>query len=396
MIILVCFLGITLSVIYFSSYMEVYKRNTSMLKVYAKEYWKNGNPEGKLPAPPPLSSNASDNHTYQLSMFHAIAFSDNGEVITVDNSEKTGITDNYLIKLCAPLINQNKENGVKDNWIYHIEHNGNTTLIVLMDNEVMSDNIATLFRNTIIFSSFAIIIMLFLSIRIASLIVNPLEENHRKQKQFISDAGHELKTPLAVINTNAEVLERASGENKWLDNIKFEIKQMNGLIQQLLELANIENSVLKMDNLNLSKIVTGAALPFECTAFEQNKTLEIKVKDDIYINGNAEKLNNLVSNLIDNAIEYSNENTEVLISLKAEHNTAVLSVINQGDPIPQIEKEALFDRFYRVDKARPRNSSHYGLGLAIVKVIVSDHNGKISVDCINNKVIFTVALPLVL
>ncbi|NTV91039.1 MAG: HAMP domain-containing histidine kinase [Clostridiales bacterium] len=418
------------------------QRNTKMLSVYAEAFWKNGNPEGQQQAPPPPDEAASgqSSHIYQLSTFYSVSFSESGEVLSVDNEDTNGLTDEYLIGLCRRLIELNNGKGLQDSWIYLVENrqDGNLessqsdsqqegaqataqagtqvtaqaaaqagtqataqagtqaqTLVVLMNNEVMSDNMYTLFRNTLLFGGAAILLLILPSFYLAHRIVHPLEEIHQKQKQFVSDASHELKTPIAVISTNAEMLERELGESKWLNNIKYENRQMGELVRQLLELARLEHAAPEMTRLDFSRIVTGSVLPFECVAFEKEITLQTSIPEGIHVYGNAEQLGNLVSNLLDNALEYSPAQKPILVSLKSEHHMAVLTVSNEGESIPESQRKSLFERFYRADVSRTGNSGHYGLGLAIVKAIVTAHNGKISVSCKQNQVIFTVSLPIV-
>lgn len=396
MLVLVVLFAGTLFVIYYTSYREVYHKNMDMLGVYAKLYWQNGNPEGKLEQPslPDAAENMHDDSIYNLSTFYSVAFSDKGDVISVDNNTETRVTDEYLINLCRSLVDDDKNNGVRDTWFYYREHNQDITLIVLINNMAMSDNISTLFHNTLLFGGAAILLLLLPSIYFVHNIVKPLEENYQKQKQFISDASHELKTPIAVIGTNAEMLEREFGESKWLDNIRYETRQMGELVHLLLGLAHTENTIPQMTHLNFGRIVTGSVLPFESMAFEKEQILQLSVQEDVYVFGNEEQLINLVSILLDNALEYSSRQKTISVSLESEHHTAVLTVINEGEAIPDCQRKALFERFYRADAARSTNNGHYGLGLAIVKAIISAHNGKIAVTCKQNQVIFTATLPV--
>lgn len=396
MSVLIFLFGGTLFVIYFSSYMEVYQRNKNMIDVYVKAYWQNGNPEGQMEEPPfpARDSDAHDSHIYNLSTFYSVAFSEAGDVISIDNKAETGMSDEYLIELCQSFLKQGKEYGTKDNWIYCIEQNHNDTLIVLMNNLVLNDNVSTLFHNTVLFGSIAILLLFLPSIYLAHRIVQPLENNVQKQKQFIFDISHELKTPIAVIATNAEMIKRESGESQWLNNIKYENRQMSELVYQLLELARTENTEPKMTHLNFSRIVMGSVLPFECIAYEKKQELQIQLQENIRVLGNEEQLKNVVSLLLDNALEYSPKQKTVMVSLKSVHHTAVLSFINEGEAIPEKQRKALFERFYRGDPTRKGSREHYGLGLAIAKAIVTAHHGKISVACKHNQVIFTVLIPM--
>lgn len=393
-VLVILFTG-TLFTIYLTSYSQVIKKNTDMLAVYAQAYWQNGNPEGVLEKPPAPAGEGGGkgSATTQRSAFYAVAFSSAGDVITVDNDGEIGLGDEALVALCKPILAQGRENGVRGTWIYHVEHQGTTTLVAILNNQALSDNVSTLLKNTAVVGGAAILVLFLLSVYLARRIVRPLEENHRKQKQFVQDASHELKTPIAVISTNAEMLEREVGDSKWLRNITYENKQMGDLVHQLLALARAENVQPTMTRVNLSRIVTGGVLPFECLAFEKEKTLELSVQDEVYAVGNPEQLGNVVAILLDNALSYSPPGGAIQVILGVSQRTALLSVTNDGPEIPEDKRQALFDRFYRGDTARSGADGHYGLGLAIVKAIVAAHQGKVMVACQQQKVTFSVSIP---
>jgi signal transduction histidine kinase len=267
------------------------------------------------------------------------------------------------------------------------------TLVAFMDNTIFEESISTLFEYTLVFGSVAIVIIFFISIYIARRIVKPLEESYKKQKQFISDAGHELKTPVSVVSTNAEMLSREIGENQWLSNIQYENNRMSVLIRQLMELVRTENVTPAMEWVNLSRIVIGEILPFESIAFEKGIELFYDgVASDVFVNGNGAQLGQIVTILLDNAIEYSCARGKICVSLVPKHNKVYLSVTNQGEEIPPEQQKHLFERFYRADFARNTEDNHYGLGLAIAKAIVIAHHGEISVSCKDGLVTFSVGL----
>ena len=239
-----------------------------------------------------------------------------------------------------------------------------------------------------------LVFVFFCSLNLANRIVAPLEESYQKQKQFISDAGHELKTPIAVISANAEMLGRECGESKWLSNINFENERMAGLVSQLLELARTEQTMPVMDEVDFSQTVTGGILPFESVAFEHGLTLDCDIEEGLRLSGNVGQLGQLVSILVDNAIFHAAPETAVTVSLKRERRSAVLSVANEGGEIPPEQREQIFERFYRRDRARSGGSGRYGLGLAIAKAIVLAHKGNISVTCKEGITKFSVSIPM--
>jgi signal transduction histidine kinase len=240
------------------------------------------------------------------------------------------------------------------------------------------------------------IVALYVSLSLTSWIIKPVIESFKKQKQFVADASHELKTPITVIMANAEALENEPNEQKWLNNIKNESERMNELISDLLDMAKSENGNDKEQytNENLSKIVEMSVLTFESLMFEKNIKLNYTIDENINFKCNSNQIKQLIAILIDNAIKHSlSEDGEINISLRKEKANIILDVKNKGKEIPKEEREKIFERFYRADESRNRDSNRYGLGLAIAKNIVINHDGKISVNCSNGYTTFKVILP---
>lgn len=234
-----------------------------------------------------------------------------------------------------------------------------------------------------------------ISLALSKWLVSPVAEGFERQRQFISDAGHELKTPLAVINANADILESEIGPNKWLTYIQTEIRRTSSLINHLLLFTKIdaqeENSPLEC--FDLAQAVLAVVLPFESVAYEKQVLIEWDIPSALSLRGDEEQLKQLTAILVDNAVSHAYSNTVISISLKAEHHKVFLTVSNQGDTIPMEEQQRIFERFYRIDKARNRSSGHYGLGLAIAKSIVTRHKGKLLVWSADNNTAFTAELP---
>lgn len=409
----------TLCIIYFFSYNEVTTQNNEMLNEHLSQYMlnmpqMNDQPElGGMPETEiiPDMGNASgignfpgmqsqQNHYFQdtpsfkLSTFYSVAISYDGEILEIRNSESGVYTDDELKEMAFNLIEGKKSSGVKNNIIYSIVDKGGYILIGFMDNTIMQEGMMTLFRYTLIFGAILMVALYFVARYLAKKIVEPLEESYEKQKQFISDAGHELKTPVSVINANAELLSREIGENQWLSNIQYENDRMGNLITQLLDLARTENVAPRMEKIDFSRLVAGEVLPFESVAFESGEMLNSSIADDVYVHGDSTQLKQLVAILVDNAIRHGKGGKEIVLSLYEEKNMAKLSVINAGAEIPVEQREKLFERFYRTDDVRNSKENHYGLGLAIAKAIVTSHKGKIDVSCYQGKVEFIASIPL--
>lgn len=399
----------TLGFIYISSYIETKNRNEEMMKMQAEMYVLPGEDNDALPPakseepqnrPKPADKGAmgrefnSDSPMFKLSRFYSVAISNDGKTLDIRNDSLELHSNSDLESMALKLISENKTTGNINDFSYYKTQKDGYVLVTFMDNTVINANTYTWLRNTLIVGGIALVILFFISVYLAKRIVNPIEESYKKQKQFISDAGHELKTPVAVVSTNAEILSREIGENQWLSNIQYENERMGLLVTQLLDLARTEDAKVPTENLDFSHLVDGETLPFEGVAFEKGLTLNCNIENDIHVNGNSTQLKQLVSILLDNAIRYSKDSREIYLSLSREHNTAKLSVINSGEEIPKEQRDMIFERFYRVDAVRNSEEKHYGLGLSIAKAISDYHKGRIEVLCYNGLVEFCFKMPI--
>ena len=392
----------TLGVIYAFSYLEMSNDNEQMLKTHAQMYALSQPSEMISPSVRPGpddnhggKSGFRDSPAFQLSRFFTVALSYDGKVLEVKSDIPSIHSNEKLIKLAYHVSERQSDYGVEGHFSFYRMDKGGYILITFMDNTVVYESAMTLFRYTLIFGGVALVMFFFLSRFLAKKIVAPLEESYQKQRQFISDAGHELKTPVSIVSANAELLSRELGDNQWLQNIQYENERMGMLIGQLLDLARTENATPRMEHINLSRLVAGEALPFESIAFENGLVLNSNIAGGIAVEGNSTQLKQLASILLDNAIRHSKVDGEVRLTLSNDNGIAQLSVINPGDEIPIEHRERIFERFYRVDSARNGEDKHYGLGLAIAKAIIDAHRGHIEVLCYNGLVEFRVQLPAI-
>lgn len=393
--VLVLLLSATLCIIYFTSYMDVYRNDQMLLERYINGMPSKDKDEKSFQDNKQRLIHTDSDRTYLLSTFYSVAFSEKGEVLDIDNNDSSAHSNQELIELAEYIIYNEKDSGTKKHLVYRQQTDENGTIVVFMDNTIVGKSFSSLFRHTLIFGGAAVILLFFFSIYLADRIVRPLEESYKKQKQFISDAGHELKTPVSVVSTNAEMLLREMGENQWLSNIRFENERMAVLIKQLMELAKTENVTPDMEQIDFSRTVMGELLLFESVAFEKGLEFSYNsIEENVFVNGNPEQLGRLVSILLDNATEHCTPGGTITTSLSVKHGKAILMVSNHGMEIPEEQQSQLFERFYRTDFSRTGEDNHYGLGLAIAKAIVTSHHGDISVSCKNGLVTFCVSIPV--
>ncbi len=411
---LLLFVG-TLVMIYVLSYRELYQENLDMLEMYVEQYRENGNPsesqgtesvalesngpgqddlpsqdglpdQGDQPTPDALPDH--DSARYQLSSFYSVAYDLNGQPFSIDMGSSTLYSEDQISVTAVSLLQKGKSQGTYGNFIYCIDEEETYTLVVLMDNTLAADSFTTLFRYALLLGVVMVAVLFLCANALARWIIRPLEESDRRERQFISDASHELKTPVSVIEANAELLEREVGANKWLGNIRSESGRMAGLVNELLMLARTEREAPQMEQLDFGHLVLGGVLPFESVAFEEGRELDYQMEENVTVYGNAGQLSQLISTLMDNALSHSEGEGSILIRLSREKAETVLTISNPGF-IPKEDREEIFSRFYRRDKNRS-DTGHYGLGLTIAHNIVMEHQGEISVDCADGRVTFAV------
>ena len=249
---------------------------------------------------------------------------------------------------------------------------------------------------SVISGIFIMIILSVIIIFISGMVVKPVSETFEKQKQFISNAGHELKTPITVISASTDLLEKQTGENRWLDCIKAQSGKMSHLVNELLELSRLsENKNMKSEfrKFNLSQAVNNTLLYFESRAYEENHEICTDITENITFYGEQVRIERLVGILLDNALKYSDDGSKIKVTLKLCSDRIQIICANRCDKLSQSDISRLFERFYRNDKSHSSQISGFGLGLSIAQEIVWLHKGEISVSLEDNIIIFKVSMP---
>ena len=331
---------------------------------------------------------------------YSVIYNDQYEVIDIVNHSQNDISDDEIKEIAEKILNEKNKEIIKIGNLYwsrySYSYKGHNSLTII-DNITVQTKLISLLRTSCVIFILLEIVIIITSLKITSWIIKPVIESFNRQKQFIADASHELKTPITVIMANAEALENDPNEKKWLNNIRSESERMNDLITDLLDLAKLENGSNKENYHieNLSKIIEKTLLTFESLIYENKIELGYDIEEDININCNSNQMKQLIVILIDNAIQHSEKNGKIDIILKKEKNDIILKVSNKGKEIPKEMQEKIFERFYRADESRNRDKNRYGLGLAIAKNIVTNHNGKIFVQSENNYTTFIVKIKQV-
>lgn len=334
-----------------------------------------------------------NNIKYMDLTIYTVLLDDDNNIKDIINHTNNDISEEKVKQTAQNILSSNPQT-LKIGFLYTAKYSYKFTSqesLAIVDNTETRQTLLSYLLITILIYIFLELIIFIVAKKITKWITEPVKESFERQKEFIADASHELKTPLSVIIASVEAYEENPQEHKWLNNLKIEADRMNNLIKNLLDLASSERAetLVKQKN-NLSKTIELALLTFEGRAFEQHITLKYEIMPQIEWIYDENSLRQLVEILLDNALKHSPPKKEVTLNLSENNNTIELIVTNEGEPIPEGEEEKIFERFYRLDKSRNRKENRYGLGLAIAKNIVINHNGQITAHSENQKTIFKV------
>ena len=323
------------------------------------------------------------------------AYVTGGTYASLDDTEALS----YILQDC---LSQPQQEGIVERYglRYLRQDNGLYQNIAFVDMSMETTMLHRLMRSYFLIVLAALILLLGVSILLSRWATAPVEKAWRQQRQFLSDASHELKTPLTVILSNAELLEAAPMDQRparWRDNILSEAKQMKVLVEQMLTLARADNnpmpSASAMEAVSLSDLATDCALAFEPVAFEAGKPLEYEIAPDLTVTGDRDKLRRLISILLDNAIKYGADGGTIRLKLQKSDRHAQLVVSNPGEPIPQDKLPHLCERLYRADDSRGETSG-FGLGLSIAATVAQEHKASLRAesDWDSTRFLFTISL----
>ena len=316
-----------------------------------------------------------------FSNFYTVTLDQEGAVTAWTSDRAELYTDEEINALAREALARGQSAGRIGSQYYRLADRGDVRQLIVVDARMDMQNAQSVLRVTVLVALMEDALLSLGAVWLIRRMVKPVDEAMEKQKQFVWDASHELKTPLAVISANAEALKTEVGENSALQYIQSEVDRTDHLIQNLLTLARLEKGTVKAAHasFDLSQALLEVALPFESAVFEAGKTMEMEIPDAIHYTGDQEMIKQLAVILLSNAVKYSDDRGSIRLSLEARGEKRILRVHNTGPAIPPEAQERIFDRFYRVDSSHNREIEGNGLGLAIAQSIVKEHKGKITV-----------------
>ena len=331
-----------------------------------------------------------------LSNVYTITLDESGAV-TEWYSDRSDLYDDAQIQSIADQITaEGQDSGRAGTQFYRFAEREGARLLIVLDARLEYLSARRALRATALVAGGGCLLLSFGAWLLIRRMLQPVQASCDRQKQFAWDASHEIKTPLAVISANAEVLAREIGPNEYLGYIQSEVKRADGLVQNLLTLARMDRGTVAAQTrrFNLSDALLAVALPFESTVFEAGRTLETEIPDGVFIKGDEGMLQQLAVILLSNALKYSDEGGRIRLSLAQKGRGAAITVFNTGRGIAPENLGKIFDRFYREDASHSGEIAGNGLGLAIARSIVEAHHGRIHAESTpGESATFIVQLP---
>lgn len=305
---------------------------------------------------------------------------ENGEITEFESGFGVSMDDEEAKALVAQALSEGRASGKLNSYKYRVkETEDGSRAIAFVDITAQAEMIIGTLMSALGVSAVCLALMLIITALISKRAVKPIAESFDKQRRFISDAGHEIKTPLAIIQANADAMELHAGGSKWLDNIRSQTARMDSLMKDLLTLTKMDerSAPISAASVNLSEILCSCLEAYGALFEAKSLTVDANIAEATLAHGNADTLAQLIGILLDNAAKYASAGSAVRVSLQPAGKRAALEIANECERLPDVPPEALFDRFYRADAARTQKSGGYGLGLSIARSIAERNHGSI-------------------
>ncbi|WP_338817297.1 HAMP domain-containing sensor histidine kinase [Parvimonas micra] len=353
---------------------------------------------GVMPSFAVVNENADEKKTLYLknfsNRFFTVRTDNQKNIVTVNTDDVFFTSASDAVDYAKTVLAKGKHSGYYKGFKYMVENTDKGKLIAFVDVVKDFDVFYSNLGNSVIISLLVLGLVTFFSYVLSKKAVAPMVQAYEKQNAFITDASHELKTPLAIIKTSADVLEMEGGESKWTGNIHKQVNRLNGLIGNLISLTKLEESddLDKLD-FSFSDVLNDCVTDVKDYALSLDKNIVTDIEDGISFKGNEKLIRQVIGILLDNAIKYAKENSDINVRLTRQNKKIVFTVENEADNLEIKNYNILFERFYRTDSSRNSKTGGYGIGLSIAQSIVLKHKGKISADSFDGeKIVFTVKL----
>ncbi|RHQ98920.1 sensor histidine kinase [Peptoclostridium sp. AF21-18] len=318
--------------------------------------------------------------------YFSVVIGANGIVERSDTGKIAAIDTESAVQYAKERYNGNKSSGFEGNYRFLKSEKDGKTIITFLDCTRELEGFRSFIIISIIVSVLGLLAVSALIVIASKVILKPVEESYTKQKQFITNAGHEIKTPLTIIDANTEVIEMINGESEWTESIKNQVKRLASLTSDLISLSRMEEeSRFVMNDFPISDVVEEEYEVFKGMADIKGKEMISEIEKNLSYNGDEKAIRQLTSILLDNAIKYTDKNGVIKIKLKKSGRKINLSVYNTVESITKEDTKRMFERFYRADSSRNSETGGYGIGLSIASAIVSAHKGKIHADTDDGK-----------
>lgn len=322
-----------------------------------------------------------------------------GQVTDVNTARIAAVGAKRAARIATELDSKGLTSGFSGNYRYTIAAQGEKTTYVFVDCSRELASFHSFLSASVAISCIGWLAVLAIVTVASGAVIRPMVESYSKQKRFITDASHEIKTPLAVIDAANEVQEIESGESEWTQSIHEQVARLTALTERLVFLARMDegSAGFTMTSIDLSEVVDKAAAPFESVAVSRGKRLSTSIASGVRAHADAAAVAQVVELLLDNATRYASEDSVIELSLRAVSRgagkgSAELVVSNAVDELPEGDLDRLFDRFYRADVSRSSKTGGSGVGLSVVRAIAEAHGGSATVSGHDHQITFTVRL----
>ncbi len=326
-----------------------------------------------------------DKDAIKSARYAAVALDTDGNILRTDVTHISSLTEDEVTAFAQALKDTQTGTGTYNGYLYRIsDSRTGGRIIILLDNSMQISSFFTVLFISVGAGIFGWLLMLLLVILLSKKTIAPVARSIEKQKQFVTNAGHEIKTPLAIILANTDAMELHNGENKWSKNIRAQTLRLSGLMQNLLMLAKMDESSAKlpMCSFDISTAAEDTVNAFIEPAALKGVMIEQNIQKGLNLNGNRDSIIQLMTVLLDNAVKYTESGGTIRAKLSGNEKNITLSIANTCEPIDHPEK--LFDRFYRGDSARTQKNGGYGIGLSVAQAIAELHKGTITAENITD------------